>query len=61
MQKFYVNYSVDLGDKVMAMQAGPFTSGECAEQHRDDIKGYAGVSKCWIGETRDPERQLISA
>ena len=50
----YVNYTV-MGNEY---QAGPYPSNE-VECHLNDIRGYEGVSRCFIVAERDQSRQLI--
>jgi hypothetical protein len=54
-QKHYVNYSLMGKD----YQAGPYSSEAEADLHYQDIRSYAGISNCWLGNTRDESRILI--
>jgi hypothetical protein len=52
----YVNYTLMGRD----YQAGPYRSVDEADEHRRDIKSFAGVTHCWVANGRDPKRILIS-
>ena len=56
-QQHYVNYTISGKN----YQAGPYQSGPEAEIHYKDIRSYAGITNCWIGNTRDQSRILIGA
>lgn len=47
----YVNYTINGKD----YQVGPYSAAE-ADIHHQDIRGYAGVTNCWIGNSRDENR-----
>ncbi|WP_029081152.1 hypothetical protein [Bradyrhizobium sp. th.b2] len=51
-QQHYVNYTINGKD----FQVGPYSSQPEADLHYRDIRGYVGVTNCWIGNSRDQNR-----
>jgi hypothetical protein len=51
-KQHFVNYTIN----GKHYQVGPYASQPEADTHYQDIKSYAGITNCWIGNTRDASR-----